>query len=331
MEVLYRRQRALSWAPCAVPSSSQNSAKYLDYGDVYRQIITDKYITLVETAKQKNNPEQYIEQKYFDSTCNWYASDLTKEEREIGYRNEIAVLRKGTLPALDLNDSFFRINNIALSYEEEVCAELSFKRQMLNNQVSNIFQKSKIELSDGENYQLSVNPYDYYISVQGVSEEKKYAMERALNVEDNGINLWRHIYHCSTRDGAESSQINKMSYRKAQTFQNVYQYTGYRLDELKPLNETYYTPDDKDIKLLIQDAVWKDTDVPNNFKEGIVASIWNGITEIYQYGWNNIADMNLMITGNFLGLHDIKQEIDFGLGSSYVNQFLNQSQYKLLR
>lgn len=40
--------------------------------------------------------------------------------------------------------------------------------------------------------------------------------------------------------------------------------------------------------------------------------------------------MNLVISGNFLGLHDMEQDIDFGLGSSYVNQFLNNSQFKLL-
>ena len=95
---------------------------------------------------------------------------------------------------------------------------------------------------------MSVNPYDYYISVQGISEDKRYAMERALNVGNNGVNLWRHIYKCSTRDGAKSSQINLLSYHKKQTFQDVYQYTGYKLNELKPTNETYYTSDDKDIK-----------------------------------------------------------------------------------
>lgn len=321
---------AISNAGDSITSSSQNSAKYLDYHEIYRQIITDKYTALVEIAKQKNKPEQYIEQKYFDSACSWYASDLTKEEREIGYRNEMSVLRKGTTQGLDWNDSFFRMNNITLPYEEEVCAELSFNRQMLNNQINNIFHKSNIELVDGENYQLSVNPYDYYISVQGISEDKRYAMERALNVGNNGVNLWRHIYKCSTRDGAKSSQINLLSYHKKQTFQDVYQYTGYKLNELKPTNETYYTSDDKDIKLLIQDAVWKNADVPYEFKEGVVSSIWKGITEIYQYGWDNIADMNLVISGNFLGLHDMEQDIDFGLGSSYVNQFLNNSQFKLL-
>ena len=321
---------AISNAGDSITSSSQNSAKYLDYHEIYRQIITDKYTALVEIAKQKNKPEQYIEQKYFDSACSWYASDLTKEEREIGYRNEMSVLRKGTTQGLDWNDSFFRMNNITLPYEEEVCAELSFNRQMLNNQINNIFHKSNIELVDGENYQLSVNPYDYYISVQGISEDKRYAMERALNVGNNGVNLWRHIYNCSTRDGAKSSHINLLSYHKKQTFQDVYQYTGYKLNELKPTNETYYTSDDKDIKLLIQDAVWKNADVPYEFKEGVVSSIWKGITEIYQYGWDNIADMNLVISGNFLGLHDMEQDIDFGLGSSYVNQFLNNSQFKLL-
>ncbi len=330
-EAIEHNTLAIANAGESITSSPENSAKYLDYCEVYHQIITDKYTSLVEIAKQKDNPEQYIQQKYFNPACDWFASDLTEEEREIGYRNEMSVLKRGTTQSLDFKDSFFRINNIKLSYQEEVCSEVSFDRQMLNNQINNIFQKNNIELKDGENYYLSVNPYDYYISVEGVNEDKKHAMEQALNVGDNGKNLWSHIYYCSTRDEAKSSQTNLLSYQKHRTFLDVYEYTGYKLNELEPANGTYYTPDGKDIKVLIKNAVWKDEDIPIDFREGVVSSICDQITEICQYGWDNIPDMTLMISGNSQGMHDIKQNIDFGQGSSYVNKFLKHSRFKIIQ
>ena len=34
-------------------------------------------------------------------------------------------------------------------------------------------------------------------------------MQNALNVGNNGKNLYKHIYYCSTQDGCESSQVTE--------------------------------------------------------------------------------------------------------------------------
>ena len=58
-------------------------------------------------------------------------------------------------------------------------------------------------------------------------------MQDALNVGDNGKNLYKHIYYCSTQDGCESSQITKESKMKYEAYHQVYSYTGYELDKLE--------------------------------------------------------------------------------------------------
>ena len=42
-----------------------------------------------------------------------------------------------------------------------------------------------------------------------MDEETKVLMQNALNVGNNGKNLYKHIYYCSTQDGCESSQVTE--------------------------------------------------------------------------------------------------------------------------
>lgn len=323
-------QAAIANAGDEITGSPQNHAKYFDYYDVYRQILTDKYTALVETAKQQSDPEMYIQQKYFDPACSWYVSDLTEMERGVGYRNEISVLKKGTTDGLDFRDSFFRINNITLPYEEDMCSTMSFNRQMINAQISNIFKNNGIELGEEEEYSLTVDPYSYYITVACADESKKQKMELALNVGDNGVYLWRHINNSATRDHVKSEQVNTLSYKKHQTYEQVKHFTGYKLDELREADGTYYTEDGTDIKDIIKKMVMKDADVSFEYKAGIIEMICEMVTELSRYGWNHIPDMFLTIGGDQSGLHDVKQNNTFDFGSDFVKRYLQNAQYKVL-
>ena len=53
---------------------------------------------------------------------------------------------------------------------------------------------------------------------------------QALNVGNNGKNLYKHIYYCSTQDGCESSHVTEESKMKYEAYHQVYSYTGYGLD-----------------------------------------------------------------------------------------------------
>lgn len=70
---------------------SRQKCPYVSSGEVCYQILTDKYSKLIEEAKKHDDPELYIERKYYDPTCPWFTSDLTREERSIGYRNEMSM------------------------------------------------------------------------------------------------------------------------------------------------------------------------------------------------------------------------------------------------
>lgn len=324
-------QDAIENARAEITDYSQNHSVYTDGNAVYRQILTDKYRKLVEEAKKHDNPKQYIEQKYFDPSCSWYAADLTKEERGIGYNNEISMLRKGTTNGVNYHDSFFRVNNITVTYDNDA-SFVSFNRQMLNAEINNILEEDGIDVDESADYLFHVDPCSYFISVDCEDDILKEKMEAAFNVGNNGKNLWQHIYWCSTRDYTNSSQSgDTMSYHKHRVYQEVYKYTGYKLNELKELNDTYYTEDGTDIKVLIKDAVVKDLDVPLEYKTGAVQGIWQRISEVSGKGWNNIADMTLAIGFSGIGLHDLYQDISFDVGSEYIRRQLCKNAYCVMK
>lgn len=304
---------------------------YMDAVDVCHQILTDKYSKLVEEAKQHDDPELYIERKYYDPTCPWFTSDLTREERSIGYRNEISMLKRGRVVGTKMLDSVFRVNNLTLNYEESNASEISYYRQLCNAQLRNIFSKNGIEVEESTQYTFQVDPYNYCISVDCEDAAIKDKMESALNQGSNGRNLWLAIEYFSKRDGAHGVQVsNKLSYHKLWCNSEVYRYTDYRLSELKEENGTYYTEDGTDIKALIREGVWMDPIFPYEAKEDYTNAVCGWIQEVAERGWKNVPDLVMSIGYSSAGLHDLNQDISFDYGSEWYKQFLDNYQYSVL-
>lgn len=163
---------------------------------------------MVEEAKQHDDPELYIERKYYDPTCPWFTSDLTREERSIGYRNEISMLKRGRVVGTKMLDSVFRVNNVTLNYEEINASEISFYRQLCNAQLHNIFSQSELAIEESTQYTFQVDPYSYCISVDCENADRKEKMELVLNQGENGKHLWEQIKWFSERDGAHGVQVS---------------------------------------------------------------------------------------------------------------------------
>lgn len=310
---------------------SGEKCPYVSSNEVCHQILTDKYSKLVEEAKQHDNPELYIERKYYDPTCPWFASDLTREERSIGYRNEISMLKRGKVVGTNMLDSVFRVNNLTIHYEEINASQISYYRQLCDAQLNFIFSKNKIEVGEASQYIFRVDPYSYYISVDCEDAAIKGKMESVLNQGENGMHLWQQINWFSEQDGAHSTQIsNKLSIDKTWAYREVYRYTGYQLHELKEENGTYYTEDGTDIKTVIREEVWKDPIFPYEAKEDYAQAVCGCIQEVAEWGWQNVPDMVLSIGYSSAGLHDLGQDISFDYGSEWYKQYLDNYQYSVL-
>ena len=322
-------QKTLENAGDEITRSGQK-CPYVSSGEVCYQILTDKYSKLVVEAKRHDDPELYIERKYYDPTCPWFTSDLTREERSIGYRNEISMLKRGKVAGANMLDSVFRVNNVTINYEESNASEISYYRQLCNAQLHNIFSKNGIETGES-NYTFQVDPYGYYVSVDCKDVAIKGKMESVLNQGENGKHLWQQIKWFSERDGAHGFQVsNTLSYHKVLAYSEVYRYTGYQLDELKEENGTYYTEDGTDIKTLIHEEVGKDPIFPYEAKEDYVQAVCSWIQEVAEQRWENVPDMVMSIGYSSAGLHDLEQDISFDYGSEWYKQYLDNYQYSVL-
>jgi hypothetical protein len=305
-----------------------NAVSYTDNSTAFRAALTDKYAKLVAEARMHSNPEEYIYGKYYDKGSQYYETNLTETERRIAYNYEMQMYKSGKINGVSYQDSLFRgieINGGVVDNDR-----LMFQRQTINRQISNIMSSVGIDtVGIPDTCTFTVDPYSYYISVDGVDDSLKQSMEQALNQGSNGKNLYKHILTCSTQDGCNSSQVSADSKLKFQAFQQVYEYTGLKLNELEEKGGTYYTKDGEDIKELVRAAVDKSGAVPADYKAQVKQWICGMISEISGKGWNNVADMKLSILFQSGGLIDTKQSIIYSEDSEWIRDTLCSSWYSV--
>lgn len=291
-------------------STHAAAVAYTDIGKAFRGALTEKYSKLVSEAKRHSNPEDYIFQKYYNNISEYYETNLSDIERDIAYHQELYMYKHGKIDGVSFRDSLFR--GIEVNSDVTCRDEIKFERQMVNAQISNVLSQSGINIDEiPETCKFTVDPYTYEISVDGVGQDLKFTMENALNVGDNGKYLFFHIYHCATQDGCNSTQVSSESHMKYQAYQDVYTFTGLKLNELTEKNGTYYTEDGQDILSLANTAIGKSDNVPKDYKASMKEVIQRLVSGIAKMGWNNVPDMRLSILFGQNGLKDINQSIIF--------------------
>lgn len=305
-----------------------NAVTYTDSSEAFRAALTDKYSKLAAEAKTHSNPEEYIYGKYYDKGSQYYEANLTETERRIAYNYEMQMYKDGKINGVSYQDSLFR--GIEIYGDVKDNDRIMFKRQTINRQISNILSGAGIDTAGiPDTCAFTVDPYSYYISVDGVDDSLKQPMEQALNQGSNGKNLYKHILTCSTQDGCNSSQVSADSKLKFQAFQQVYEYIGLKLNELDERGGTYYTKDGEDIKELVRTAVDKSGTVPCDYKAQVKQWICGMISEISGKGWNNVADMNLSILFQSGRLIDTKQSIVYAQDSEWIKDTIGSSWYSV--
>ena len=143
--------------------------------------------------------------------------NLTDTERRIAYNYHMQMCRTGKINGVNYQDSLFR--GIEVDGDSVDSDKIQFERALVNSQISNILKQAGVDTSSiTKDCTFTVDPYSYEITVDGVDEETKVLMQNALNVGNNGKNLYKHIYYCSTQDGCESSQVTEESKMKYEAY-----------------------------------------------------------------------------------------------------------------
>jgi hypothetical protein len=117
---------------------------------------------------------------------------------------------------------------------------------------------------------------------------------------------------------------------KYQAYQQTYEYTELKLNELEEKDGTYYTSDGTDIKELVKNSVDESDTVPKDYKAQKKQWICGLISDISQKGWNNVSDMTLNILYGQNGLVDTKQSVTFANDSEWLKGIIGSSWYSVI-
>ncbi len=297
----------------AISNTGENiiaNNNYTSLDQAYRAALNEKYSKLVATAKQHSDPADYIYQKYYNQSSSYYESDLSDTERQIAYHYEKNVLETGKVNGISMGDSLFR--NIQENASTITDSTITFNRDMINAQIDNILQKNDITLQSDSSFTYSVDPYSYYITVSGSDSTLSTQIEQALNVDENGKNLYWHIRHCTVQDGVNSTQTSASGYEKYQMYQQVKDLTGIDISTLTERDGSYYTEDNENILDIVNKAVDTSEEIPTTHKSAISEWISQMVTDVATVGWDNIPDMVLQIDYLNGKLQDKYQDIQYG-------------------
>jgi hypothetical protein len=289
-----------------------NFSQYTSEIAAARAALSYKYSRLAQEAKAKPQPEQYIWEKYNDKNSPYYVDDLSADERKIAYDYENEILRTGTINSCKMGDSLFR--GMMPMSETLNQQDKEFNRQMVNAQVNNILAKNGIALRGEYELSFTVCPFSFEISVEGADPEMKPLIEKALNVGENGKNLYYHISQSSSSDKYTSAQYSYEGSEKGHLYRLVADILGLDLRELAERDGTFFTDSGENVVDLYAKFI-DGLDKSDENKTSSKAHFESRVRMIAGIGWKSIPDMYLTIGYNQYGLIDKYQDFGFGATS----------------
>ncbi len=284
-----------------------NAVPYEGTFKALESALNEKYKRASACAGSYSNIDAYLEDKYFNKTSDIYEADLSDAERRAGYKHEKSYIKKGTVGGIDFSDSLFRGMEFGDSIDRD---RIQWERSVVNKQIDNILKESGIDggfLSNS--YKLTVDPYSYYISVEGAADDVRIKMEDALNKGENGKKLYQHIRKSAIQDGCNSKQISKDGYLKYQAASRVKEYGGIILGNITERDGSYYSDEGVDIVKAVDKGIEQKENKEN--QSALKSWVHNLIHDVAKIGWNNLPDMPLSIMLSKSGLSDIGQDIIF--------------------
>ncbi|MCT7446233.1 DUF4885 domain-containing protein [Aliarcobacter skirrowii] len=291
-----------TWDNSYVNKDREAILKKLD--DFYKQ----------ENIKNKSfqNPENHIFDKYYNPTSSYYKEDLSKVEREAGYRHELQYLKYNKLGSISFLDTNIKDMKSTGGILDEALKRVYY-RDNVNEQFSQLLNKYGIEIPKDTNISFTIDPYDYKVSVSGI-EDKSLAslLEDVLNTANNSKELFIHIMQSNFEYG--NNQINRTNEEKYYLFHEIKNKTGYDLRDLENIDGKFLTEDGIDIIEIYKKGVIETKTIPEEYKGLVFESNVKKLNDLAQKGFLNVPDMILSIDYKNGSFYDVGQSENFGVG-----------------
>lgn len=280
-----------------------------------QKVLWEHYDKMYKENMSHSDPMAYVRSKYCDVTSSNFCSYMTADQRSIAYRTEKRMLQTGGKPvggfarydyALKDYKDLYTGGSKSIGYSRNTDREKQYARNVINQQISNLFSEHGISLSKQVDLKFSVNPYTYLLNVSGNADKDTLSLiEKLLNQEDNAKNIWTHAWICMHDADNEivNLQANTTKANQYSLWHEVYNTTGYDVRNATYKNGTFIADDGTDLLALFKEKA------KNGAGYELYSNRW---LEYAKNGWNKENDLVLEIGFNSSGLYDIGQEKGYG-------------------
>lgn len=204
-------------------------------------------------------------------------------------------------------------------FSEMEIASCQIVRDQISKSVRDLLQKNNITIPEGQSFTLSVDSNNFIHAVGLDDPELTYAVERAINVGNNGCFLKQHISDCreiSRLYGFEMPSMEEsLGKSKESLFLMVQDLAGYDIRELERKDGNIYTPDGQNLwDVLKKNAANYKT--PDGVISIDISQYWLLYSHIAKFGWDSVPDPVYELTYMDGGLYDIGTKYGYGPGQT---------------
>lgn len=229
--------------------------------------------------------QEYIYNKYFETPEDEYINQLSTEERYAMYENDINAIFYG----LDEDNTNFYDPRIYFTDEDwSRINSASSDIDKMNQRMEDILREYDIKLSEDSYLVINFNPYTFEVSISGNETNQTInSLTRALNQNQNSKDLFLYTLQ-------NSSFLNQDSVNKMYAYQNIFNYTGEALNNLRLYNGNFYNSNNENILDVMKNNM-QNLFLNNSFINNQYDNTSNILKNLAQVGWNNVPDLELQM------------------------------------
>lgn len=273
----------------------------------YKAILEEKYKKIHQENIRQEDPWGHISDKYRNPYSPKFRSDLSETERKAAYDNETTMLQfNGKLGVVNLQDAAFRDTPL-MNGQVENHEKRAFQREQVNNQIGELLKEAGISIPTGTNLTFTVNPNDFSVSVSGSKDELLLRqIEQLFNTEQNGQELYRHIFKSLDVKSSQRSEAAERKYSLISTLRT----TGYDLSKLERKDGKFLTPDGQDVFELYLNKM-RANPYEKNYVMAAASHYGPTYYELAKNGFDSLPDLTLSIDYADGKLQDVGQQHNY--------------------
>lgn len=286
-------------------TSIQHNNAFQSEADKRQVMLDEKYSLIHKENMRQKDPEQHISDKYSNPYSPKYRSDLTAEERDAAWRMEMDMMKYGKIGNYYFRDAMFRGNDLNGNVENH--QKKAFQRDQVNGQLQNLFAEAGLTIPNDLSLHFAIDPNNYAVKVTGTSDKTLIEqIERILNEEKNGAELFLHIFKSLDDDSTQMSADKRRKFTLINTIRSV----GYDLRDLERKNGQFLTPEGEDVFELYLNKM-RANPYEKNYVSAAASHFGPTYYELAKNGFDSLPDLMLSISYKNGQLQDIGQQANY--------------------